>query len=85
VIDRLCLAALALMASTGLALAQDKPTLRQACAADVQKLCSGVEPGGGRILRCMRQHQSELSPDCQSAMADAMAQYRARQSGAAGQ
>jgi Cysteine rich repeat len=81
VIDRYCLAAVALAASAGLAVAQDKPNLRQACAADAQKLCSGIEPGGGRILRCMREHQAELSPDCQAALA----QHGTRQPGTAGQ
>jgi Cysteine rich repeat len=71
--------AIALIGSTGLALAQDKPSLRQVCAADAQKLC---DASSGRMLRCLRKHQSELSPDCQSALADAIAKHRAQQSGA---
>lgn len=36
----------------------------QACKADVEKLCKGVEPGEGRIMQCMREHKAELSPAC---------------------
>lgn len=47
--------------------------LRAACSADIKKLCDGVQPGGGRILQCMRSHQSEISTDCQTALANAKA------------
>jgi hypothetical protein len=36
-----------------------------ACQADVQKFCSTVQGGGGRILICLQEHVKELSPDCQ--------------------
>lgn len=42
-----------------------------ACRADVQKLCKGIQPGGGRIVACLKQHESDLSPRCKSRMADA--------------
>jgi len=35
-----------------------------ACTSDVEKLCKGVEPGGGRVLACLKEHKSELSPEC---------------------
>ncbi|SRR5260221_3501879 len=38
------------------------------CAADAKKFCGNVEPGGGRIVKCMKSHQAELSPACQSEM-----------------
>lgn len=40
-------------------------TWRQACEADVQKLCSGVEGGGGRIVKCLQEHQADVSNACQ--------------------
>ncbi len=37
---------------------------RQACEADVQKLCAGLETGGGKIVKCLREHQADLSVAC---------------------
>jgi len=45
---------------------------RTACAADVQKLCPGVQPGGGRILACLKQHKDQVSDGCKSAVMAAM-------------
>ena len=42
-----------------------------ACRADVQKLCKGVQPGGGRIAACLKQHESEISPGCRERIAEA--------------
>ena len=36
----------------------------QACKADEEKLCSDIKPGRGRIVRCLKQHESELSAEC---------------------
>src|SRR6266850_473700 len=47
---------------------KDKPG---ACRADVEKLCKGIQPGGGRIAMCLKQHGSELSPGCREAIAEA--------------
>ena len=29
----------------------------RACKADVDQFCAGVEPGGGRVIGCLNQHQ----------------------------
>jgi len=34
------------------------------CVADVQKLCKDVQQGEGRIAKCMKEHEKELSPGC---------------------
>ena len=67
------------LASVGLAQqAPPAPTaVRQACQADIQKLCAGVQPGGGRIRECILQHRDELSPPCREALASARAHRRA--------
>jgi len=53
---------------------------RAACASDVQKLCAGVPPGGGRVLACLKQHKDEVSDGCKQAILAAMG----RSSGDAG-
>jgi hypothetical protein len=40
----------------------------RSCRRDVDRFCPGVDPGGGRVLGCLRQHQPELSPPCQGEM-----------------
>jgi hypothetical protein len=37
---------------------------RQACAADMARLCSAVAPGCGRPMLCLKTHTAELSTDC---------------------
>jgi len=41
------------------------------CAEDAKKFCGNERPGGGRIAKCMKSHEAELSPACQSAMKEA--------------
>lgn len=41
----------------------------QACKADAEKLCQGVQAGGGRIVRCLMDHQKELSDGCYDTLA----------------
>jgi hypothetical protein len=54
---------------------QGRGMVRQACAADIQKLCPDVQPGpGGGMRKCIVSHQSELSDPCKNALA----QMRAR-------
>ena len=45
--------------------------LRKDCEADAKRLCHHVIPGGGRILRCLEAHSSDLSPDCRQALSEA--------------
>jgi Cysteine rich repeat len=51
-------------------LADDQSALaaiRAACAEDAQKLCAGVQPGGGRIVACLKEHKDSLSDRCKQA------------------
>lgn len=65
-----CLIAL-LMLSLSLAMAQgDRGAARAACEGDYRKLCNGVMPGGGRVLKCLNDNLSSLSEPCRQALAD---------------
>jgi hypothetical protein len=58
--------------------APGEPNVRAACAADFKKLCSDVQPGGGRIRQCIAAHKDELSQGCRDALAQARAHRQAQ-------
>ena len=39
---------------------------REACQADFEKYCPGVEPGGGRVVECLSKHLDQLTPQCKT-------------------
>ena len=41
--------------------------IRAACAEDAQKFCATVQPGGGRIVACLKEHKDSLSDRCKQA------------------
>lgn len=38
----------------------------QACDADVQKLCKDVKTGHGRVAKCLKTKEAELTPACKT-------------------
>lgn len=76
----LTLAAL-ILATASPALAQQgmAKKLRAACASDAKSLCADVEPGGGRILQCLKTKQDQVSKDCLAAIEEARAARAAGQ------
>jgi Cysteine rich repeat len=44
---------------------------RAACDSDIQALCAGVQPGGGRILACLKEHKDKVSDPCKVAIVKA--------------
>ncbi|HEX4197768.1 MAG TPA: hypothetical protein VHZ26_10025 [Caulobacteraceae bacterium] len=67
--------------AAGASLAQDAPAgggMRQACGADVAKLCPDAQPGPGR-RQCVMAHKDQLSDACKTAIAAMMARHQAGQ------
>jgi hypothetical protein len=56
---------LAMGLSSGAAMAQTAAE-REACQADFEKYCAGVQPGGGRVVECLSQHLDQLTPQCKT-------------------
>ncbi len=42
--------------------------LRRACETDTKRFCADVKPGGGRLLKCLHEHEKELAPACREAL-----------------
>jgi hypothetical protein len=52
------------------ALAQSgvNPAVQAACRGDAQRFCRGIQPGEGRIGKCLKEHIAEVSPGCLEAV-----------------
>ena len=59
--------AVILAASTASA-QQPSQAVRQACEADYHRLCANIVPGGGRILKCLLDHNGDLALECRTAL-----------------
>ncbi len=60
------IATIALVSLSSAAFAQDADHSRNrgACRDDVQKLCAGIERGGGHIRDCLASQMDKLSDGC---------------------
>ena len=61
--------------TAGVAAAAEAPP-KGPCAADFRKFCSNVQPGEGRIYKCMMGHQAELAPACRDGMKQAAEKFQ---------
>jgi hypothetical protein len=43
----------------------------QACKRDIEKYCKGMRPGGGKLAKCLKEHQAQLSSACKEAFGSA--------------
>jgi len=57
----------ALVSAAPSALAQQAAAMKY-CKADFERLCPGVQPGGGRIIGCLKAHKEEVSIGCGKAL-----------------
>jgi hypothetical protein len=46
------------------------------CSADVQRLCGEVRPGQGRVFRCLRAKEAEVSPACKAHVRQRREEFR---------
>ena len=49
-------------------------TVANGCKMELEKYCSQVTPGQGRVLACLYAHEDKLSAKCEYALYDAAAQ-----------
>jgi hypothetical protein len=52
---------------------QELVKVRQACGQDVKQLCPAVQPGGRRIMECLRTNADKVSNGCKDALQAARA------------
>lgn len=38
------------------------------CGGDIKKICAHVQPGEGRVIACLKNNQTTLSPECKTRM-----------------
>ncbi|MGE5153497.1 MAG: cysteine rich repeat-containing protein [Bdellovibrio bacteriovorus] len=70
-----CTPVLLLVPSTGLPALAAEPSmeaeleaLRTYCRPDIERFCPDVEPGGGRIKECLKEHKEQISVGCAQAL-----------------
>jgi hypothetical protein len=52
------------------------PDVQAACMADYLALCGSVQPGGGRVVACMKAHRAQVSMGCKVAVLQHIAEKR---------
>ena len=75
IIARLAVLCVLLMAPVG-AMAQGS-AVRQACRAEIQQHCAGVQPGEGRLRACVKENFAAFSEPCKQALLSSVAVVRA--------
>jgi hypothetical protein len=48
-----------------------RAAIKKACKADVEKNCANIEPGGGRIEACLKDHFADVSDGCKETISQA--------------
>jgi hypothetical protein len=51
--------------------------VRQACGAEIQQQCAGVQPGEGRLRACVQGHFAGFSEPCKRALLSAVTVVKA--------
>jgi hypothetical protein len=48
--------------------AQEMEDIKTYCVEDIERLCKGIQPGGGRILKCLKANTKAMSVGCAQAL-----------------
>jgi Cysteine rich repeat len=65
-LGKLGLVSLFMLAPAG-AMAQQGPA-HSACGGELNEVCTGLQPGEGRLMACVKEHLGQLSAHCQNAL-----------------
>jgi hypothetical protein len=47
---------------------QEMADIKTYCVSDIKRVCPGIEPGGGRIIKCLKANKKEMSVGCAQAL-----------------
>jgi len=72
------LLSLPLLMALCLPAAHAEESIKEACKQDAKTLCQGIQPGGGRIAACLKQHKDEVSAECKDAVKEQRGEHRRR-------
>lgn len=53
-----------------------------ACQAEIQKFCSSIEKGKGKLRACLTEHTADLSDGCKTSMAEHAAKAKEKEKSA---
>ncbi|WP_319497800.1 cysteine rich repeat-containing protein [uncultured Cohaesibacter sp.] len=51
--------------------------IKSACKADVKAYCGSVEPGGGRLVMCLKDNENSISAKCKQMIDSLIKQQQA--------
>jgi hypothetical protein len=71
-------------ASASFTVAAQQRDAMKACEPDMKALCAGVEQGGGRIAKCLKENQDKVSAECKTQMQAMGARMKERRGGQRG-
>lgn len=63
---------------------QGYPVRLKGCESDLDKFCKGVMPGAGRLMKCLREHEKEVSAECKARLPGGHARTAANAGGGHG-
>ncbi|MBR0789935.1 cysteine rich repeat-containing protein [Bradyrhizobium manausense] len=66
--SKLSFAVLALVVAFSGAASAQSVDPRGACKADYDKFCTGIAPGGGKVIACLNAKRDQLSATCKAAL-----------------